>query len=190
MKKLTFILSLALLSTIMAKAQTSSQDEVIRCVNSIYNHPFLQNTYKTKKDYIASLGLGSGYYLLVDASNLTPLDICYIERDLKKLGYHPLYEKPINNIIVGIFDKKSNAKALQNLFGKQNAKILYIYTNTKLANFSDNAQAKEVLKQLEKIKHLAEVDKAKEDIKLIEKMHSLNQTTKEMNMLRKRLEQK
>ncbi|MGC8650810.1 MAG: hypothetical protein ACP5S8_07580, partial [Hydrogenobaculum sp.] len=155
MKKLNFIISLVLLSTIMAKAQTSSQEKIIRCINHIYNNPFLQNTYKTKKDYIASLGLGSGYYLLVDASNLTPLDICYIERDLKKLGYHPLYEKPINNIIVGIFDKKSNAKALQHLFGKQNAKILYIHTNTKLANFSDNAQANEVLKQLEKIKHLA-----------------------------------
>ena len=72
----------------------------------------LKHTDMPKKEYIKSLGLGSGYYVLVNTKDYKLSDVCYLKYELQRKGYSPIYEEPIDTLIVGIFQRKPDALAV------------------------------------------------------------------------------
>ena len=83
---------------------------------------------ESSKHYIAGLGLGTGYYVMVDTSHYTTSDVCYIDYTARQIGYTPHYIEPVERLIIGIFAREPDAVSLADKLKamKIDTEVLYI----------------------------------------------------------------
>ncbi|MGC8579407.1 MAG: hypothetical protein ACP5MB_05045 [bacterium] len=90
--------------------------QIASCVSQVIKERLkpstVDNDENSKDKYIASLGYGSGYYVMIDTSRYTTSDICYIDFTLRQLGYTPHYIEPVERLIVGVFQRKPDAESI------------------------------------------------------------------------------
>ncbi len=70
------------------------------------------------KAYLKAL-LGSGYYVIVDTKDINSKDICYMEFEIKKLGYVPKYLPDVEKLVVAVFERKKDAEDMKRLIAEK-----------------------------------------------------------------------
>lgn len=70
-------------------------------------------------DYLKALDLPRGYYVVVDTTNFTSKDICFLQLIFREMGNNPEYYKPVEKIVVNIFSRKQDAVYLRNELEKR-----------------------------------------------------------------------
>jgi len=115
---------------VLLLAGTAFSGEIDQMWNYLYNHiagciqdevisSAKQPLYplRTKEDllnYLKSLDLPPGYYVLVNTKWLTSSQVCYIRWKMRQFGYNSHFYAPANILVVAVVQREADAIAISN----------------------------------------------------------------------------
>jgi len=111
-----------------------------------YKQDFKIETKQELRNYLKAVGLEHGFYVLIDTSEITSQDICFMRYLIIRSGNKVVYLKPIEKLVVGAFTRKQDALKFKKdvsadfKLEKKQKSVLPIYQNSPIEKETESVE--------------------------------------------------